>query len=86
MQKATEEYKYEGFCDTELTTNKQTRDLKTKESDELTAELEKLVADIQQLPSDIAALGEKIAAPDAVKVKATAIKEVKEEVYSACTN
>ena len=50
MQKATEKYKYEGFCDTGLTTNKQTRDLKTEESDELTAELEKLVADIQQLP------------------------------------
>merc|ERR1719364_277724 len=41
MQEATEEAEHKGFCDTELTTNKQTRDAKTEESDELTAEAEK---------------------------------------------
>ena len=37
-----------------------------------------------KLPSEIAALGETIVAPDAVNVKAIAIKEVMEEVSSAC--
>merc|ERR1712224_855992 len=56
MQEATEEAEHKGFCDTELTTNKQTRDSKTEESDELTAESEKLTADIQQLAAEIATL------------------------------
>ena len=30
MQEATEETEHKGFCDTELTTNKQTRDQKTE--------------------------------------------------------
>merc|ERR1719326_1626408 len=79
MQEATEEAEHKGFCDTELTTNKQTRDSKTEESDELTAESEKLTADIQQLAAEIATLGEEIAALDAMMAKATAIREAEKE-------
>merc|ERR1719191_1981685 len=79
MQEATEEAEHKGFCDTELTTNKQTRDSKTEESDELTAESEKLTADIQQLAAEIATLGEEIAAIDAMMAKATSIREAEKE-------
>merc|ERR1719182_1309670 len=83
MQEATEEAEHKGFCDTELTTNKQTRDSKTEESDELTAESEKLTADIQQLVAEIATLGEEIAALDAMMAKATAIREAEKEKNKA---
>jgi len=83
MQEATEEAEHKGFCDTELTTNKQTRDSKTEESDELTAESEKLTADIQQLAAEIATLGEEIAALDAMMAKATAIREAEKEKNKA---
>merc|ERR1719218_246587 len=55
-EEATEEAEHKGFCDTELTTNKQTRDYKTEESNELNAEIEKLTADIAQGASEIADL------------------------------
>merc|ERR1719163_192367 len=83
MQEATEEAEHKGFCDTELTTNKQTRDSKTEESDELTAESEKLTADIQKLASEIATLGEEIAAIDAMMAKATSIRETEKEKNKA---
>jgi len=83
MQEATEEAEHKGFCDTELTTNKQTRDSKTEESDELTAESEKLTADIQQLAAEIATLGEEIAAIDAMMAKATSIREAEKEKNKA---
>merc|ERR1719159_441758 len=83
MQEATEEAEHKGFCDTELTTNKQTRDSKTEESDELTAESEKLTADIQKLASEIATLGEEIAALDAMMAKATSIREAEKEKNKA---
>merc|ERR1719321_484194 len=76
MQEATEEAEHKGFCDTELTTNKQTRDSKTEESDELTAESEKLTADIQQLAAEIATI-------DAMMAKATAIREAEKEKNKA---
>merc|ERR1740138_1373113 len=55
-EEATEEAEHKGFCDTELTTNKQTRDYKTEEADKLKAEIEKLNADIAQGAVDIADL------------------------------
>merc|ERR1719281_189611 len=75
MQEATEEAEHKGFCDTELTTNKQTRDSKTEESDELTAEAEKLSADVSKLSEEIAGLSDDIAALDAMMAKATANRE-----------
>merc|ERR1719321_2067444 len=76
MEEATEEAEHKGFCDTELTTNKQTRDSKTEESEELTA-------DIQQLAAEIATLGEEIAALDAMMAKATSIREAEKEKNKA---
>merc|ERR1719191_371594 len=75
MEEATEEAEHKGFCDTELTTNKQTRDSKSEEAEELTAESEKLSADVALLSEEITKLGEEIAAIDAMMAKATAQRE-----------
>merc|ERR1719169_402429 len=49
MEEANEEAEHKGFCDTEMGTNKNTRDEKTEKVETLTAEIEKLTADITKL-------------------------------------
>jgi uncharacterized protein YoxC len=56
VQEATEEAEHHGWCQTELTTNKQTRDKKTEEVNVLESEIEDLTATISQLTTDIADL------------------------------
>jgi uncharacterized protein YoxC len=56
VQEATEEAEHHGWCQTELTTNKQTRDKKTEEVNVLESEVEDLTATISQLTTDIADL------------------------------
>merc|ERR1719291_567921 len=56
MEEATSETEHKGWCDTELTTNKQTREKKTAEVNELESEIEDLTATIAQLTQDIADL------------------------------
>merc|ERR1719267_531465 len=56
MEEATSETEHKGWCDTELTTNKQTRDKKTAEVNELESDIEDLTATIAQLSQDIADL------------------------------
>merc|ERR1719213_835468 len=55
-EEATEEAEHKGFCDTELTTNKQTRDFKTEQSAELNAEIEKNTATIADAQAGQAAV------------------------------
>jgi len=52
-QEATSEIEHKGWCDTELTTNKQTRDQKTEAVDQLTAEKEDQTSTIAQLSQEI---------------------------------
>merc|ERR1719399_372168 len=56
MEEATSETEHKGWCDTELTTNKQTRDKKTADIAELNSNIEDLTATIAQLTQDIADL------------------------------
>jgi len=56
VQEATEEAEHKGWCDTELTTNKQTRDKKTEEINILKSDIDDLEATIAQLTQDIADL------------------------------
>jgi len=56
MEEATSETEHKGFCDTELTTNKQTRDKKTSDVNELNSNIEDLTATIASLTQDIADL------------------------------
>jgi len=82
-EEATEEAEHKGFCDTELTTNKQTRDYKTEESDSLKAEIEKLTADIAQGAMEISDLSDEIAAIDAAVAKATEERTAEKEKNTA---
>merc|ERR1719198_2809973 len=56
MEEATSETEHKGWCDTELTTNKQTRDKKTSEINELESDIEDLTATIADLTQSIADL------------------------------
>jgi len=75
MEEATEEAEHQGFCNTELTTNKQTRDAKTEECDSLKAEIEQLTADIAKLGTEIEDLSAAVAELDAAVAKATAERQ-----------
>merc|ERR1719316_2049765 len=72
MEEANEEASHKAFCDTEMGTNKQTREKKTEVSETLTADIEELTADIQKLASEIGELGAQVAEIDAAVMKATA--------------
>merc|ERR1719217_1776587 len=78
-EEVTEEAEHKGFCDTELTTNKQTRDFKTEQSSELNAEIEKLTADIAQYASQIAELSAAIEEIDTAVSEATATRAAEKE-------
>jgi len=82
-EEATEEAEHKGFCDTELTTNKQTRDFKTEQSEALNAEIEKLTADIAQYTSQIADLGAAIAEIDKAVAEATEARAAEKEKNQA---
>lgn len=53
MEEATQETEHKGWCDTELATNQQTRDIKTEAVGKLTATKEDLTVLIAQLSQDI---------------------------------
>merc|ERR1719261_472534 len=71
MEEANAEATHKAFCDTEMGTNKQTRDKKTAQSEDLTAYIEELTAEISKLASEITELGSELAALDAAVEQAT---------------
>merc|ERR1719247_1356176 len=71
MEQANEEASAKLWCDTELGTNKQTRDTKTDGVNELTTEKDKLTADIAKLGEEIKELTQAIAEIDAAVAEAT---------------
>jgi len=71
MQEATTETEHKGWCDTELTTNKQTRDQKTEAIEQLTATKDDLTSLIAQLTQDIEDLTSAVAELDAAMQAAT---------------
>jgi|Transcript_29661 tetratricopeptide (TPR) repeat protein len=75
MEEATEEAEHKGWCDTELTTNKQTRDRKSEEVAEYTDLIEELTAAINDLTQDIADLTKAVKELDANMAKATKIRD-----------
>jgi len=82
-EEATEEAEHKGFCDTELTTNKQTRDAKTDQSEALKAQIEKLTADISQYAAEIAALAQAVSDLNAAVAEATSIRTAEKEKNQA---
>jgi len=75
MEEANEEAEHKGWCDTELTTNKQTREEKTSAVETLHAEIDGLESSIQQLAQDIEDLADAIEALDKAMTKATELRQ-----------
>merc|ERR1719238_226719 len=75
MEEANEEAEQKGWCDTELSTNEQTRKEKTDAVETLHAEIDQLEASISKLTEDIASLTKAVAALDAAMAKATTLRQ-----------
>merc|ERR1719409_2709191 len=72
MEEASEEAEHKGFCDTELSTNKATRDTKTDE-----------VAGLKATSEELGALSQAIADLDAAVATATAQRAAEKEKNTA---
>lgn len=71
MEEANAEADHKGWCDTELATNKQTREQLTASVADLTAQVDELTATVSKLGRDISQLSGEIAELDAAMAKAT---------------
>jgi prefoldin subunit 5 len=74
MEEANEESEHKGWCDTELSTNEQTRKEKTEAVETLHAEIDQLQASIAKLTEDISELSKAVAELDAAMAKATTLR------------
>ena len=74
MEEANAEADHKGYRDTELATNKQTREIKSSEVEDLSAKIENNTADITQLADEIKTLSDDIAAINAQQAEATEIR------------
>jgi len=75
MEEANEEAEHKGWCDTELSTNEQTRKEKTESVETLHAEIDQLEASIAKLTEDISDLTQAVAELDAAMAKATKLRQ-----------
>merc|ERR1719210_1420491 len=75
MEEANEEAEHKGWCDTELSTNEQTRKEKTEAVETLHAEIDELQASIAKLTEEIGELSKAIADLDAAMAEATEIRQ-----------
>merc|ERR1719321_2568492 len=75
MEEANEEAEHKGWCDTELSTNEQTRKEKTEAVETLHAEIDQLQASIAKLTEEITDLTAEIAELDKAVAEATEIRE-----------
>lgn len=75
MEEANAEAEEKGFCDTELATNKQTRDIKADKVDELTAGIDEHTAKKEKLTTEIAELSAAIAETKKQQADITALRD-----------
>merc|ERR1711976_905102 len=75
MEQANEEAEHKGWCDTELSTNEQTRKEKTDAVETLHAEIDQLEASIAKLGEDITTLTKDVADLTAAMAKAMEIRQ-----------
>lgn len=75
VQESTAETEHKGWCDTELVTNKQTRDSTTEEVSQLSADVEDLTAEIAKLGQDLSDLAAAIKENNEATAKATADRQ-----------
>jgi len=71
MEESTDEIEHKGWCDTELTTNKMTREKKTEDIDSLTSDVEDLTATVAKTTQDISELNKAIKELDEAMIAAT---------------
>merc|ERR1712048_196575 len=83
MEEANEEATHKGWCDTELSTNEQTRKEKTEAVETLHAEIDELDASIAKLTEDIAELTKAVAELNAAMAKATEIRQEEKATNTA---
>merc|ERR1719476_778231 len=83
MEEANEEAEHKGWCDTELSTNEQTRKEKTEAVETLHAEIDELEASIAKLTEDIAELTKAVADLKAAMAKATSIRQEEHSTNTA---
>jgi DNA repair exonuclease SbcCD ATPase subunit len=74
MEEANEEAEHKGWCDTELSTNEQTRKEKTEAVETLHAEIDQLQASIAKLTEDVSDLSKAVSELDAAMAKATKLR------------
>merc|ERR1719238_779287 len=74
MEEANEEAEHKGWCDTELSTNEQTRKEKTEGVETLHAEIDQLEASIAKLTEQIGELTQAVAELDAAMAKSTTLR------------
>ena len=84
MEEANEEATHKGWCDTELSTNEQTRKEKTMSVETLHAEIDELEASIAKLSEEITELTKQVAGTAAAVSEATDIRET-EKAKNAAT-
>jgi len=75
MEEANEEAEHKGWCDTELSTNEQTRKEKTEAVETLHAESDELEASIAKLTADVADLTVAVASLDAAMAESTTMRQ-----------
>merc|ERR1719330_932792 len=75
MEEANGEAEHKGWCDTELSTNEQTRAEKTEAVEMLHAEIDQLEASIAKLTEEISDLSKSVADLDAAMAKATKLRQ-----------
>merc|ERR1719410_1253008 len=75
MEEANEEAEHKGWCDTELSTNEQTRKEKTEAVETLHAEIDLLETSIAKLTEDITELTKAVAELDAAMSEATKLRQ-----------
>merc|ERR1719272_198762 len=75
MEEANDEAEHKGWCDTELSTNEQTRKEKTESVETLHAEIDQLQASIAKLTEDISDLTKSVADLDSAMAEATKLRK-----------
>jgi len=71
MEQASDEADHKGWCDSELLTNKQTRDELSAQAADLQAQIDELTSTATKMGTDISQLNDQIAELDRVMVEAT---------------
>jgi len=83
MEEANAEADQHAYCETELATNKQTREIKSGEVEELTAELESQNSLLEKLTTEIAQLSDEVAEIKGQQNEATNIRMAEKKTNTA---